>query len=116
MKKIKKIIFFLIRFSGIPFLIRNTIQRNNVTIIFYHDIEPVLFEKHIIKLKSLYNIISLQCFINFLETEGRFKLPVKPLIITFDDGHKNNYLLLSSIIKHNIPVTMFLCSHIVGTN
>lgn len=44
------------------------------------------------------------------------KLPVKPIIITFDDGAKDNYTLKQVIQQYNVPVAMFVCSDIVGTN
>jgi len=43
-------------------------------------------------------------------------LPVKPLVITFDDGHAANYALLSVIKDYSVPITFFVCSDIVGTN
>ena len=37
------------------------------------------------------------------------------MIITLDDGHRSNYQLKAVIERHNIPVTIFLCSGLVGT-
>ena len=103
-------------YSGIPFLIRELLQRKKVTIILYHDIDAELFKKHIAELSRRYNIIGLQDYMCTRRDPSIFKLPKKPLIITFDDGHKNNYNLLPVIKKYNIPVTIFLCSSIVDTN
>jgi len=44
------------------------------------------------------------------------KIPNKALIITFDDGHKGNYKILPIIKKYDIPITIFVCSGIIGTN
>ena len=44
------------------------------------------------------------------------KIPQYALILTFDDGHKGNYHLLPKIRKYDVPITIFLCSEIIGTN
>lgn len=111
-----KIIFKLLRYTGTPFLIREFIQRKNVTIILFHDIDPVRFEAHLKVLKQKYNIISLKEYLNWRESKTFNSLPLKPLIITFDDGRKNNYSLKPILKKYNVPVTIFLCAGIVGTN
>jgi len=37
------------------------------------------------------------------------------LIITIDDGHRSNYALKAVIERHNVPVTIFLCSGLIDT-
>ena len=44
------------------------------------------------------------------------RLPNKAIVIIFDDGHASNYNLLPVIKKLEIPITIFLCSSIVGTH
>lgn len=112
----KLMLFKLLRFTGIPFLLRNTIQMRNVTIAMYHDPKPEYFEKHIILLKKLYSIIDINQFIDAHRQNRIDKLPKKALILTFDDGHKNNILLLDIIKKHQLPVTIFLTSGLINTN
>ncbi len=112
----KKVIFLLLRISSIPFLLREIMQRRRVTIILYHDISPDLFERHIRQLTKKYSIISLAAYISSIKDGSSNNLPNKSLIITFDDGHRGNYLLKDIIKKHNIPVTIFLCSGIAGTS
>jgi len=114
-KVTRKIIFFLLRFSLIPFLVRNIVQRKYVTILYYHSIRPRTFSKHIEFLKSQYNIISLRRFIDAANSSKFVHLPPRSLIITFDDGHKD-FHNLSNIIKNNkIKTTMFLVSGIINT-
>ncbi|HUI90891.1 MAG TPA: polysaccharide deacetylase family protein [Chitinivibrionales bacterium] len=112
----KKLIFFIIRISLIPFLIRELWQRKRVTIILYHDISPVLFERHIRQLTKKYSIIKLSDFVSSVKDGAEGALPHKSLIITFDDGHQGNFLLLDVLKKYGIPITIFLCSGIAGTN
>lgn len=112
---LRQFIFFALRATFLPTLIRTFIQKDKITILLYHALPAEIFEKHIIALKKHYNIISLADYQHAREDKN-FKLPQRALIITFDDGHKSNYELLPIIKKYNIPVTIFLCSSIVGTN
>ena len=109
----KNAIFKLIRYTGLPFLFRELIQRNKVTLLLFHDIDAVDAASAFAFLKRKYNIIGLQ---EYLEARqyGR-PLPKKAVVITFDDGHVGNYQLLPIIREMQIPVTIFLCSDIVGT-
>ncbi len=111
---IKGIIFKLIRFAGIPLLFRELVQKKKVTILMYHDIDIESARKQFRYLKSKYNIISLQSYIEAVENKK--SIPQKALVITFDDGHKKNYDLLPLIKKEGIPVTIFICSEIVNSN
>lgn len=103
------------RFSGLPFLIREIVQRNKVTIVVYHALEAERADVHFAVLRSRYNVIALSDFLAVRSIEEIDRLPPKSLIITFDDGHEGNYRLVSVIQKHRIPITIFLCSGIVGT-
>jgi len=104
----------IVYYSGIPFLIREFIQRNKVTIILYHDLEAGLFKKHIHELLKRYSLISLNNFL-LARKDSSVILPEKSLIITFDDGHKNNYNLLSFIKEQKVPITIFVCSSIIDS-
>lgn len=110
----KKIIFLLFRITVIPLLVREFIQRNKVTIILFHDLSKDRAERYFKWLKKKYNIIPLSSYLDYLK-DATQKLPSKSLIITFDDGHKNNYELLPIIKKLDIPITIFLCSGIINT-
>ena len=112
---IRKIIFFILRFSFIPFLIRETLQRHKVSILVYHDISPEIADKHFSVLKKYYTLISLTDFLESRKSGTLSALPPKSLVITFDDGHESNYSLKPIIEKHRIPVVIFLCAGIIGT-
>ncbi len=110
------IIFKIIRYSGVPTLIRIIFQRNKVTIITFHEMTPATAEINFTYLKKYYNIISLQTFLKAIENKDQSLLPKKSIIITFDDGKISNYTILPIIKKLNIPVTIFLNSGIINTN
>src|SRR5213593_1989156 len=108
-------VFTLLRFSGLPFLVRELWQRNKVTIVVYHDLDAARADVHFAALRARYNVISLSHFLAARSGRTAEPLPPRALIITLDDGHRNNYRLTSVIERHRIPVTIFLCSGIVGT-
>jgi len=112
--------FALLRFSGLPLLIREIWQRRRVTIIVYHALEAARADLHFAALRRRYNVIALSDFLDARSSQTRSsqttdRIPPKALIITLDDGHRSNYELASVLKKHRIPVTIFLCSGIVGT-
>lgn len=47
---------------------------------------------------------------------GRRPLPPRPVVITFDDGYRNNLLLAAPLLaKHRVPATLFVTTGLVGT-
>ena len=107
-------VFKLIRYTGLPFLFRELVQRNKITILMFHDIDVINAATAFVFLKKHYHIIGLQEYLQARQI-GK-QLPKKALIITFDDGHVGNYHLLPIIQRMQIPITIFLCSDIVGSH
>jgi peptidoglycan/xylan/chitin deacetylase (PgdA/CDA1 family) len=112
---LRKIPFLLLRLTGIPFFVREVIQRKKVTIVLFHDISSDRVDMHLRVLRSKYNIISLQDYVRAKEAGRVDELPPKSLIITLDDGHKSNYELKPLLERYDVPATIFLCSGIVDT-
>lgn len=110
----KKLLFDVLRYTRVPELLRETIQKNRTSILMFHDPETETFRQTAEYLNKYYNVIPLSRYIKFLD--GKDSLPPKSIIITLDDGHKNNYRLLPIINKYKVPVTIFLCSGIMDTN
>jgi peptidoglycan/xylan/chitin deacetylase (PgdA/CDA1 family) len=112
----KALIFKVLRFSGLPTLFRELIQKNKVSILLFHDLSKEKAEQTFTYLARHYNIICLNDFIEACEKNDPTRIPKKALIITFDDGHIQNYEMLPVIKKLKIPVTIFLCTSIINTN
>lgn len=108
------IIYKVLRWSGAAWLWREMVQRRKVTFLLFHDTEAADAERNFGYLKRHYNIISLNDYLDAVHHGKR--LPNKAVVITFDDGHASNYTLLPIIKRMQIPVTIFLCSSIVGTH
>lgn len=104
----------LLRYSGLAWLWRETVQRNKVTFLLFHDMDVVDAERNFTYLKRHYHIIGLGDYLEAVRYGT--SLPKKSVVITFDDGHVSNYQMLPVLQRLQIPVTIFLCSSIVGTN
>jgi peptidoglycan/xylan/chitin deacetylase (PgdA/CDA1 family) len=111
-----KILFRILRFSGIPILFREIIQRKRVSILLFHDLKGKTAEKIFNYLTKKYNVICLNDLINAIDKKDFSKIPPKALIITFDDGHIRNYDMLPIIKKTKVPITIFLCAGLINTN
>jgi peptidoglycan/xylan/chitin deacetylase (PgdA/CDA1 family) len=113
---IRETLGFIFRFSGIPFLIREIICKNKVTIVHYHNPKPDIFKKHIEYLSRKFVFISLHKLIFAIQNKDWSSIPPKSLVITIDDGNQENYKLLEVFKIYNIYPTIYLCSHIINTN
>lgn len=116
MKRLRDLVFTLLRYSGLPWLIRATWQRNRVTIVMFHDIGAAHAARVLPFLARTYNVIGLDDYLEARRNGEPHRIPEKALIITLDDGHIGNHALLPVLEKHRIPVTIFLCSGLLDTN
>jgi poly-beta-1,6-N-acetyl-D-glucosamine N-deacetylase len=112
---VRSLLFLLLRLTGLPLLLRQLAQRRCVSILCYHDPSVETLERHLQVLTRLYNVIPLQRYLEW-RRRPETALPPKALIITFDDGHRNNYALRDVLQRYGVMPTVFLCSGIVGTN
>ena len=115
-ENMKKLVFKILRYSGLPFLFREIFQRNKVSILLFHDISRETALQTFNYLKQNYNILDLNDFIEASENKDYSKIPQKALIITFDDAHIRNYEILPVIKELKIPITIFSCASIINTN
>lgn len=71
-------------------------------------VTPVTFERQMHFLKShRYNVIPLSSLVELIRNNQ--KIPRKTIVITFDDGYKDNYVYAFPILKkYNLPATIFI--------
>lgn len=96
-------------------------------ILMYHKVTPdprsgglglrVSPEKFAAQMRYLrehgYTVVSLDDAAAFLK--GVKSLPPKPVVITFDDGYRDNYLYALPILaEYGYPATIYLVAHAVG--
>jgi len=112
---IKELIAFFIIISGISLFIRHFITKKKATILLYHNPEKKLFNKHLKYLNEKYNIIPLRKLVEAIYNKNWMQIPDYPLVLTFDDGHKDNFNLLSVCKKFKVKPTIYLCTKVVNS-
>ena len=108
-------IFRLLRGSGIPWALRELVQRKRITILCYHRPAPHIMQAHLAALSRRYRFIGLDDLLRASQTGELAGLPPKSLIVTLDDGHRSNFALRDVFARFGVRPTVFLCSDIAGT-
>jgi len=73
------------------------------------------FKSQMVHIKKYFNPITFRHLIDHIN--GKTKLPKRPVIITFDDGHKDNYTHAYPILRElKIPATIFLSTGYISTD
>ena len=106
---LKKILFTIIYFTFIHVIVREVFQRKRITIVYFHHLPKNYAKKILSYYKKYFNIIALKDYVDTLNGNApeNFKIPNKALIITIDDGLKQNYELLPILKELKIPLTIF---------
>ena len=115
-KSTKEAISFLFRRSGMVYLIRKIFSTRKVTIIVYHSPKPEVFARHIEYLSKHYNFISLNTLVKAIRRKDWSVIPPNGLVITIDDGYKENYKLLDIFREFDVRPTIYLCADVINTN
>jgi len=99
------------------------LKKKRVIILMYHrfsqkpqpfKIQQSIFENQIKFLKKKYNFISLKHYSEVLNGK-RDDLPNNPIIITIDDGYRDNYTYAYPVLKkYSIPATIFLATDFIS--
>ena len=106
--------------------VRRKITGSQVAILVFHRIapesenwfsaplSPQKFEKQILYFKNNYEVLPLEVLVENIKS-GR-PLRGKAVVITMDDGNKDNYRYAYPILKkHNLPATVFISTGYIGT-
>ncbi len=112
----KNVIASVVCLSGMPFLIREWLCRDKVTMLMYHDAKPAVFRKHLAYLSRHYTLISLDRLVDAIYQSDFSQLPRKSIVITFDDGHAGNFAMLPIFKEFGIRPTLYVCTQIINTH
>lgn len=96
--------------QGIPILAYHMVSDANNR----YSIDPAIFESQMRYLKEQgYTTISLLEYAK--ARKGKLQLPEKPIIITFDDGYRDNYTTAVPILeKYGMKGTVFMVANEIG--
>jgi peptidoglycan/xylan/chitin deacetylase (PgdA/CDA1 family) len=112
---IKQAVFFAIRWSGLPWLLRTTYARNKISILVYHDPEPKVIERHLRYLSKRYVFTTMDAVAEAARGGDWGAIPPKALVVTLDDGYARNVALLDVFTKYGVVPTIFACTQVVAT-
>jgi peptidoglycan/xylan/chitin deacetylase (PgdA/CDA1 family) len=122
----------LVSRSPLPELVFRFRARRRLTAIMYHSIGPLrgpsypfddqlvsatpeAFDRQLRFLRSHLDVLSIQDLLGCLHNPGC--LPQRPAIITFDDGHADNYeIALPLLREHRLSACFFLTTGFIGTS
>jgi peptidoglycan/xylan/chitin deacetylase (PgdA/CDA1 family) len=99
----------------IPALVRWWTRRK-VTILYYHDPRPEVFERHLVYMSKRYNFITIHELVEAFSNKDWSQFPCNPLLITIDDGYKGNFYLLEICKNNGVRPLIYLCSEVIGTS
>ena len=111
---------------GIIFLVNFAQRKYSIPILMYHSVDPYAKKDNLLAITPAsfkrqmrflrnhnYNIVSLEEAARLIKDHK--KTPARTIVITFDDGYKDNYTYAFSILKEfNIPATVFLIVNEIG--
>ncbi|MGH2883344.1 MAG: polysaccharide deacetylase family protein, partial [Solirubrobacteraceae bacterium] len=115
-KLVKRLITGATRRSGLPVIVRRTVGRRRVAILLYHDPSPETFAAHMQYVKRHHTFISLACVVDALTARQWHTVPDNGVVVTFDDGRRGNYALLSLFKRYDVHPTIYVCTSVVGTD
>jgi len=119
MNLIKIFLSIVFYYLGLVAIIRNLFGQKGIRILAYHKIDNNEFddlnmsisvsdfEVQIKYLSKYYHVLSLLDYVRSIQ--NRKKIKKNTVVITFDDGYKDNYTNAFPIIKkYHVPITIFL--------
>lgn len=127
MFKLKITIIFLVFIAVSCFVYSISLKQNYVVpILMYHSVFPEATEKDMLVVtprtfdrqmaflkKNKYNVLALEELAQLIKEKK--KIPAKAVVITLDDGFKDNYTYAFPILKkYGLPATIFIITNEVG--
>jgi len=126
-KSVKIMLSHLFFYSGIIQLSKRRNEAKDVKVLAYHSInkitlgpleieqEPQNFKQQMLFLKKNYHVLSLSEFIQCMKNGQKY--PDNSVLITFDDGYKDNYINAYPVLKKlSLPAVIFLTTDPVEKN
>lgn len=104
-----------VRRSGAAAAIRRLLARRRVSLLLYHKPPREVFAAHLAYLHGRYTGVALTQVVDAIRNNNWRSLPDYPLVITFDDGWRDNLECFELCRDSGFPLTIFACSAIINT-
>jgi peptidoglycan/xylan/chitin deacetylase (PgdA/CDA1 family) len=123
---IKRAAFRLSYYSGLELLITRSLPVDAAAVIMYHGVcdasrlppevdfhlKSSTFDRHMRMLKRRYPVVPLSQLLDRIERGERLR---KEIVLTFDDGYRNNATTAHPILeRHSLPYTIYLSTAYIG--
>lgn len=96
-----------------PILMYHSLDKSKIE--FYAAVDPNVFRKQMEYIRNGgYRVIPLQEYCRLLKTNQA--VPKKSLVITFDDGYKDNLRAFEILKEFGYPATIFIITRDIGKN
>ena len=112
---LKETVVFVIRWSGVPWLLRTTYGRNKISILVYHDPRPEVVEQHLRYLSRRYAFSTMDAVVDAAKSGDWSAIPSRCLVVTLDDGYRGNFELLDVFSRYGVVPTIYAVTQVVGT-
>ena len=112
----RRILELAITHSGAGAVIRRFVPKRRVSILVYHDPAPEVLEVHLAYVTRRYHVVSLSSVVDAHRESRWDSVPNYPLVVTFDDGWRGNTDLVEICRRFRCPITIYVCSQVVGTS
>lgn len=123
--RLKSAFFFFLYYSGIELLLAKLVRANAAAIIMYHGIcedspLPEEIDFHLTsrdfacQIRALSRRYSIQPLSEIAARIRAAKPVSQSVVLTFDDGYKNNLVAAEILKRHNVPWTIYLNTDFIG--
>ena len=70
------------------------LARRRVTVVYYHRPKPSIFKRHMQWYRRRYSFVGMDDLVDSAQKDGKDVRPAFPLLVTLDDGWRENIELL----------------------
>lgn len=112
---IREMIATVYIYTGLHALLMFFQGEKKSTIVVYHKPIPEIFRSHLEYFMKHFNVITMDTLVNAIRDKDWSAIPPRSMVITIDDGCKENFHLLRQFQEFRVIPVLSLCSQLVNT-